>query len=76
VVSVLAGGGSQFPDEHLGLVYLAIAAVNAGTFALVASLVRLPVRAKSPRVRWLVASMLAIFYLAFLLIFVESPWWI
>jgi hypothetical protein len=76
VVSVLAGGGSRFPDEHLGLVNLAIAGVNTGTFALVASLLRFPVRDKSPGVRWVVAASAAITYLAFLLLFVESPWWI
>jgi hypothetical protein len=76
VVSILAGGGSRFPDEHMGLVNLAIAGVNVGTFAVVALLVRIPVRARPPRVRWLVSGALAILYLAFLLLFGESPWWI
>ena len=76
VVALLAGGGSRFPDAHIGLVNLAVAGVNVGTFALLASLVRWPVRAKPRRVRWLVAGMLVILYLALLLVIVKSPWWI
>ena len=76
VVALLAGGGSRFPDTHIGLVNVAIAGVNVGTFALLAAFVRWPVRAKPRRVRWLLAALLAILYLALLLVFVRSPWWI
>ena len=76
MVSILSGGGSLFPDQHLGLVNVAIAGLNTGVFALAASLVRLPVRTKPLRARWLVAGLLAIVYLALLLVFIPSPWWI
>jgi len=75
VVSLLAGG-PRFPEQHLGLVKVAIACVNAGTFALIASMVRLPIRSKPRGVRWLIAVTLAIIYLALLLAVIRSPWWI
>ena len=76
IVSLLAGGGNYFPDTHPTLVNLVVACVNSSVYAGAASLLIIPFRARSLSVRWAVAVVVAITYLALLLVFVRSPWFI
>jgi hypothetical protein len=70
IVSLLAGGGSYFPDTHPKLVNLAVACLNTTAFAGAASLILLPIRTRALAVRWVAAVTIVIVYLALLLVFV------
>ena len=76
IVALLAGGGNVFPDRHLTLVNLVVACVNTGVYAGVVSLILLPFRTSSLATRWIVACVVAAIYLALLLLFVRSPFFI
>jgi hypothetical protein len=71
---VLLAGASYFPDAHRGLLNFAVACVNTSAFAVAASLILLPLRTHSLTIRWVGAIVVAVTYLAFLFVFVRSPW--